>query len=991
MNKTLRMPAIWLLTLLLWLASTQASWASHIQGGQISYRYVGPGAAGTNRYSVTVTYFRDCTGITLPTSLTLNARRGGCTGTAVTATLSAVGSPITGTPYCASVQATVSCSTSSPQPLYQYQNFTGNIDLAPAPEWTLGVDDSARPSTANLTAQGGFRFEAKLYSQFVPTGGGTAVNIQNNSPQYSSQDLPVPFVQLNQLSSISFAANEPDGDSLVYALEAPLQSCGSFNAYKAIPGTCAPTPTVPGCTFVCPPTGPGRTYSAQMPIAVGYAPTACSGGTYTMTPNLTFVPQTGLLTFTPNRYVATAPINGDNKYVVVCKISEYRAVAGQSRKVLIGSVRRDFLVTVVQGTGNNSPNPPVTVIDSVTVGGTAINSPLRTRIEILSCNFSQARITFTDPDNIVSPTNPVSRNQLLNVTYAGATPIGTLVPASLGTVALTNNNTTVPVLVLTFQPSPAYIGQTISLTYRVEDNACPIKGTQTRVIEIFVRDGRKVRSQAQVTSVGLNGTGAGSTQTVAVCPGGAVNLNGFVTAVDSVRQVINGRISTVAQSYDLLWFAPGGQGLPTVRSAMNVRALPITVRPTVTTRYTLFSNPRTGNFPVDAQGLNACGDSVSVLVKVLPQPVAAIAATDTMICAGAPVTLRGSAFRTDGIVDTYRFAWAGTGVTGSTASQVTVAPLTTTTYTLTATGDPRFGCEGSKRITIRVIPPPTIGIAATDTVVCPGATVTLRGSATRSDGIVDTYRFAWAGTGVTGSTASQVTVNPRVTTRYMLNVNSSSSLGCEGTKSITIRVVPTAVADFVVSDSVSSAGGSRGGRLLPPIIFSFANQSRLSSGVTPFAADTVRYTYQRVRTSRGEPVLNSPEVTFARGTVALAPVSVKLIEAGYYIIRLRVATAAGGLACGISTAARTVVVPDFEVPNIITPNGDGLNDTFVIVGSLVSARLEVYNRWGRKVSEYTNYQNQWGGQDQPDGVYYYYLTEPGGKTTKGWIEVVRGQ
>ncbi len=977
---------------LLLLTAAQAARASHIQGGQISYRYIGPGTTtGTDQYEVTVTYFRDCTGISLPTTLSLTASRATCTGTSVTATLNAVGAPVTGTPYCGIVQATAQCTATSPRPLYQYQSFRGNINLAPAPEWILGVNDCCRPNTANLTGQDAFRFEARLYSQFVPTAGGPAVTVRNNSPQYSTLDLPVPFVEVNQQKSISFAANEPDGDSLVYSLETPLSACGINNIYKPIPGTCTPSPVVPGCTFVCPPTGPGRLYSAQMPIAVGYTSTQCAGGTYTMTPNLTFVPQTGLLTFTPNRYLTTTPVTGDNKYVVVCKISEYRRVAGRSGKVLIGSVRRDFLVTVVLGTGNLSPNPPVGVIDSTTVGGTAVNSPIRTRIEISSCNFSQARIIFTDPNNIVTPTNPVSQNQLLTVSYTGSTPLATLLPASLGTATLAGNNTTAPVLTLTFQPSPIYVGQTLSLTYLVEDNACPIKGTQTRVIEIFVRDGRKVRVQSQVTSVGLNGTGAGSTQTVSVCPGGAVNLNGFLTAIDSVRQVVGTRISTVAQSYDLLWYAPGGNGLPTVRSASNVRALPIVVRPTVTTRYTLFSNPRTGNFPVNGQGFNACGDSSSVLVRVLPQPVVAITATDTVVCASSPVTLRGSASRADGIADTYTYRWSGPGTNNNATNQVTVSPLVTTTYTLTASGDPRFGCEGIRTITIRVIPAPLVTIAASDTVICAGTSVTLRGSAVRSDGIVDTYNFAYSGPGVSGSNSNQLTITPQGTTRYSLAVASASGLGCQSTGSITIRVVPNAVAGFTVSDSVSTVSGSRGGRLLPPITFSFANTSRLSNGATPFAADTVRYTYQRVRTTSGEAVANSPEVTFARGPAAIAPASVPLVIPGYYIIRLRVATTASRQTCAPSIFSRTVVVPYFQIPNIITPNNDGLNDNFVIVGNLLGSKLEIYNRWGRKVNEYASYQNQWNGEGQPDGVYYYYLTEPSGTATKGWVEVRRQQ
>ena len=78
------------------------------------------------------------------------------------------------------------------------------------------------------------------------------------------------------------------------------------------------------------------------------------------------------------------------------------------------------------------------------------------------------------------------------------------------------------------------------------------------------------------------------------------------------------------------------------------------------------------------------------------------------------------------------------------------------------------------------------------------------------------------------------------------------------------------------------------------------------------------------------------------------------------------------------------------MPNIITPNNDNLNDVFVLPVAQRGGKLELYNRWGRKVQEYANYQNTWAGGDQPDGVYYYYITDPSGNKTKGWVEVRRG-
>ena len=84
-------------------------------------------------------------------------------------------------------------------------------------------------------------------------------------------------------------------------------------------------------------------------------------------------------------------------------------------------------------------------------------------------------------------------------------------------------------------------------------------------------------------------------------------------------------------------------------------------------------------------------------------------------------------------------------------------------------------------------------------------------------------------------------------------------------------------------------------------------------------------------------------------------------------------------------------MPELHVPNIITPNNDNLNDVFVVPYSQRGGKLEIYNRWGRKVQEFASYQNEWSGAGQPDGTYYYFLTDMSGNKSKGWVEVHRGQ
>lgn len=160
MNKLLRCCC---LLLALGLLVARPAHASHIVGGDMTYR-----SLGSNRYEVSVTYFRDCTGIALPTTLNLTCRNGnGCTGgTALNTTLIAVGAATISNPYCGAVQTTFVCSPTSLLPGYQLLSYRGTVTLPPG-YWTWSVDDCCRPSTA-LTLQVRAPFVSKPPSTIAP-------------------------------------------------------------------------------------------------------------------------------------------------------------------------------------------------------------------------------------------------------------------------------------------------------------------------------------------------------------------------------------------------------------------------------------------------------------------------------------------------------------------------------------------------------------------------------------------------------------------------------------------------------------------------------------------------------------------------------------------------------------------------------------------------------------------------------------------------------
>uniref|UniRef100_UPI0025C644BA gliding motility-associated C-terminal domain-containing protein n=1 Tax=Marinilabilia sp. TaxID=2021252 RepID=UPI0025C644BA len=99
----------------------------------------------------------------------------------------------------------------------------------------------------------------------------------------------------------------------------------------------------------------------------------------------------------------------------------------------------------------------------------------------------------------------------------------------------------------------------------------------------------------------------------------------------------------------------------------------------------------------------------------------------------------------------------------------------------------------------------------------------------------------------------------------------------------------------------------------------------------------------------------------------------------------------------IDTGLITVIVgneklPNDEevlIPNAFSPNGDGMNDYFVLSGIPDEGQitLTVFNRWGNLVyeSEGRRYQNDWDGksnisnmvsigEELPNGVYFYVIS-----------------
>lgn len=106
---------------------------------------------------------------------------------------------------------------------------------------------------------------------------------------------------------------------------------------------------------------------------------------------------------------------------------------------------------------------------------------------------------------------------------------------------------------------------------------------------------------------------------------------------------------------------------------------------------------------------------------------------------------------------------------------------------------------------------------------------------------------------------------------------------------------------------------------------------------------------------------------------------------GYYDMELYISDEEG---CDTTIKFRIPIKEaKLKIPGVITPNADGKNDVFLILNEnktgsgedikitneFQSMELVIFDRWGRKLYENSNYKSDWIAKGLPDGSYYYVL------------------
>ncbi|MCD6019029.1 MAG: domain containing protein [Bacteroidetes bacterium] len=610
----------------------------------------------------------------------------------------------------------------------------------------------------------------------------------------------------------------------------------------------------------------------------------------------------------------------------------------------------DYTITV-----NDVCNKPITKV--VTVTPVAIPTVVATNT--ISCGTSSVSVsasgatTYTWSTGLVSDTLNVNPSSTTNYTVVGAN--GTCTNSAVSTVSVVSQisitgNTIICLgesAMLTASGGSSYTWDTGETTTSIV--VTPTTNTTYTLTSIV---GSCTNTAIHTLSVTSNPTLTFSAPIV--CPGqnATITVSGATTYTWSTGTVSNS----------------------------------ITVNPTAPTSYTV-----TGTLN------SSCTNTAVYTLTVVPTPT--IIPTSTVICFGGIATLTASGASS--------YAWN----TGSTSYSTTVSPLSTTNYTVVGSVG---SCTSMAVATVTVINQ-TLSIIGNNN-ICEGQStvLTLLGGSSL---------LLWSN----GATTSTINVTPNDTTTYsVVSTLGACTQGTMYTVSVspnpTISVVGTSICPgqngVITASGATTYTWNTGATSNSIVVNSNINTTYTVIGTSPpSCVDTAIYTVSLITS---QPVMDPVNpVVICLDSIKTVPIVVSsgnppyqidwLIPSNgitpydtmnntYYFMEYRTHpiaqyTVVATDQCSFKdTIIVSIEIIDCEViiPNVITANGDGVNDYFKINGleNYSGSVLSVFNRWGKQVYNSDDYKNDWS-PDENSGTYFYTLNLTDGRKFNGFFQVFK--
>ena len=279
------MKKIILLLVLISFFGIQRSQASHFAGSDLTYTCL-----GGNTYLITLTFYRDCSGISEPTSVPVTFTCSSNNAFNFTSTLNKT--PGTGqeiTPSCSATPTFCAGGTAYGIREYVYQ---GTVTMAPCNSWEMSYTSCCRNPISTVNGSSGWYITAMLNNLAAPC---------NSSPTFTN--IPIVVANNNQFLTYNHGAVDPNGDSLAYSFFTPKSNSTSTVTYLT-------------------PYDSANFLSSSIPITID--------------------PNTGQIAFKPNQSLIT---------VTGVKVEDWRTINGTA--TLIGTVYRDIQLKVYNATNAN--------------------------------------------------------------------------------------------------------------------------------------------------------------------------------------------------------------------------------------------------------------------------------------------------------------------------------------------------------------------------------------------------------------------------------------------------------------------------------------------------------------------------------------------------------------------------------------------------------------------------------------------------------------
>jgi len=418
-----------------------------------------------------------------------------------------------------------------------------------------------------------------------------------------------------------------------------------------------------------------------------------------------------------------------------------------------------------------------------------------------------------------------------------------------------------------------------------------------------------------------------------------------------------------------------------------------TASPTVTTTYTVVST-------------SGCTNKDSITIKVNPDSAVSITPPLDTICTGGQKTLTASG--------SSNYVWSpNTDLTCTSCASTTANPTAPTNYKVVATNS--FGCKDSASVTLWVKskPIPIITAVPPNDSICAGDSAHLSGSGGGS--------YLW-----TPGNFTQSNIWVKTNNTYSLAVSNGT---CSTDTSVTITVIPSPLVTIVPPTSTICFGSnitltaSGGGTYkwsnnstnsfitVDPTSNSTYKVAVITNGCKDSASTTVTVDVPVLNACCDDSIkfgdtvhLNANGATSYTWSPAAGlsctncpdPIASPTVNTTYTV------TSEDANGCSqdrIITIDVKVQCADFNVPNVFTPNNDGINDDLVItVLNSTSYSITIFDRWGKQVYSSSNIAEYWNGRVNntdnlaPDGTYYYSIKATCGTTEytkKGFIELVK--